>query len=226
LLELLPDGSSPLLCPADLARANSEEGLSVLITHWTWAEPLLCSREAQDVRTMLEQKFASTYQGYHVREMLSEGFGEGHKSYCEEAGFCLLNNYHEYYKTTSPPLPEHYPYLMGVTEEEARLKFGCAIGRTFRYSPPVFFFSQLQQQILCLALTGLTNKKIAAQLIVSESLVSGQCWEMYNIVDCEKPGVLPERKENKRDKELRRALLEHIKDHPEELRPCLRRNFR
>jgi len=171
------------------------------------------------LRYYLEQKFFKAYQGYHVQEMLVEVFGEENCARSESAGFYCINDYRKYYKSHPAPLAKHYPYLLDATEADTRVKENCLIFKTFPWTPPRFFFSEIQRRILCEDRMERINVQITQKLKRSDAVIRGQWSAMYQIVREEAPGILPPSGEDRRGMACKDRLMAYIEDYPEVLRP-------
>ncbi|MBC7526462.1 MAG: hypothetical protein H7308_02835 [Chthonomonadaceae bacterium] len=168
----MADGSWPLIERSHLAEANTEPGLNLMVTHWTWAEPFLSPEAAHSVRSALEEQFFRVYQGYCLREILIEGFGTKFRERCEYAGLRCLSDFGEYYRThPRPENPDHFPFLMGIMARESRLRDGCALVRSFLYTPPRFYFNEEERHVLCEARLRRSDREIAEGLCTSLSTI-------------------------------------------------------
>jgi len=211
----------PLLNETEIAKGNASDGLNFMLTHWTWAEPILSPVAAQDIRILLEQEFFRINRGYQLKEMLAEGFGKDHRKRSERAGFRCINDYQTYYLNHPPaPAPLHYPYLMALTRKEAREQDGCALLRSFSYTPPRLGFSKEEQLVLREALNNRSDRDIAALCNCSEATIRNRWLSIYDTVEFLAPELLLERgKEGKRGKESRSVVLQYVDAHREETRP-------
>ena len=169
----------------------------------------------------MEQEFFRINQGYNLKEILVEGFGEWYRERCERAGLHCINDYREHYRTSPPaPEPSQYPYLMAITREEARNQDGCALLRSFCYTPPRFLFNEKQRMLLKEALETPSDEEIATRLCVSVPTVKKRWGAIFDTIEMKAPELLPERgKDGKRKKECRSIILRYIDAHREELRP-------
>jgi hypothetical protein len=214
----LPDGSWPLLNALQIRAANSGDGLNFLLTHWVWAEHILSDTDNVRVRNFLTEHFIEFHSGYNLKEILIEVVGAGPLKRAREAGFLLLDDYAEHYRTQGPP-PQFYPYLMGLTRAEALANDGCAISPLFLYTPPRFFFDAEEQEFLRCARFGRTDDEIASELYIAEGTVKKRWREIYERVSEVDPNLLPPVTDTVRGTEKRRKLLRYLREHPEELRP-------
>ena len=218
----LPDGSWPLLSPAGVRAANSGDGLIAHITRWSLA-PGLDPDDAMQLYNQLYRAFATLWRGYKIKEIFIEPSGEAIHWEALRTGFHVLNDYTAFYNGNAPP-PDQRPCLMSVTRDQALLDIGSSVSHAFAYTPPRFFFSELQQQVLRWALAGAEDEEIASLLERTIWTVHKRWQNIYDRVEEVSPDLLPEtgdRKQGtgKRGTEKRRVLLRYLQEHPEELRP-------
>ena len=96
--------------------------------------------------------------------------------------------------------------------------------------PPVLYLSASEQRMLmrCMSNDTGTNSALARQLNVSLPTVKKMWLSIYDRVAAHKPEWMAEASRSaagsKRGKEKKRRLLAYLPDHPEELRPVLRRS--
>lgn len=227
----LPDGSQPLLSPEDVRKANAQEGLNVLITRWQRADVLLSADEQRRVYEFMNRVFLTALRGYHLKEVLLPTIGEFALCQGLAAGFRLRRDYAGHFQRHPPlPAPERRPYLLSVTREESFAGEGSLMSHFFVYTPPRLALLPRHKEFLRLALDGLTDEEIADALCVSVSGVKNWWRDAYRHVatvdperfasfgepDATGPGQ-PTREV--RGKEKRRLLLQHLREHPEELGP-------
>jgi hypothetical protein len=95
--------------------------------------------------------------------------------------------------------------------------------RMFTYFPPKFFFTGPQREALIMAREGYTDVEIAQALGVSVDSVKKRWASIYERVKEVLPTLLPDSPSGGRGTEKRRAVLQHLRDRPEELHPYSRR---
>lgn len=216
----LPDGSRPILDADGICKANTGPGLNVLITHWDWSEATTSVEEGWYIRHFLNEKFMRFYAGYKLKEIVLEALGEPRRAMAIHAGFRQRTDFCAYFRHHPAPPPDLYPYLMGVSREEAFANEGSLISHAFVYTPPVFFFTPREQALLCLAVKGDTDEQIARTLDRTEATVKKRWQAIYDQVGHVSPDLLPATPSNGvRGAEKRRQLIAYLQNHPEELRP-------
>jgi hypothetical protein len=121
------------------------------------------------------------------------------------------------------------PHIVGITRELEFGRPGSWIGSLFDYHPPRFFFSAGEQRLLIHSISDRTetNTVLARELGVSLNSVKKMWLSIYDRVAEHAPELMAADGESagdsKRGKEKRRRLLAYLQQHPEELRPVLRR---
>jgi len=104
------------------------------------------------------------------------------------------------------------------------------VGSLFDYQPPRFWFSASEQRLLIHSIRERTetNGVLAKELRVSLPTVKKMWLSIYDRVAEHAPeltaGDGKSGVDGKRGKEKRRRLLAYLQNHPEELRPVLRRS--
>lgn len=222
----LPDGSWPLLTPAEVRRAHEGgEGLSALITRWRRADALLNPDESRQVHSFMQAGFETLARGYRYEELLLEAVGDDAFRQALAAGFVERSDYAGFYKDQAPlPCVNVRPYLLGITREEACANEGCLIGHFFFHLAARLHLQPDDQELLCRALRGDPDEEIARSLCVSTSTVKKRWMAVYRHVGGKMPGLLSNREDvadhGGRGREKRRLLLHYLREHPEELRPA------
>ena len=221
-------GQPPWLTRAALRRANSGDGLNTMILDAGYAEEVNAAKsgvEYHAVSRMLMAAFFEAHRGYRVKELLAERYGDVHHDIYLGGGFERRTDYAAFYarQGRTPPPASERPCLFGLTRAEAFASPGRAIAMLFLYTPPRFFFRDSEQELLRLALGGETDEELARSLSVSLWAVKKRWQTAYRRVAEAAPDLLPGTDaalpEQKRGTEKRRRLLEHLRRHPEELRP-------
>lgn len=228
--DVLPDGSSPLLTPAEVDRANPNSGLTTLVTRWGRALALEGSEEEVRVQRYASDEFLKLTRGHQFREILLEVIGTDARRRAVEAGFSVRNDYADFTRQMRCPWRDsERPYLMGVTREEAAARESTLISQFFLYTVPRLGLPSNHRELLRAALRGLTDEQIAGTLYVSAATVKKWWSDIYRYVEERDPGILPskaagsDRRKNgqvgRRGPEKRGRLLHYLRDHLEELAP-------
>jgi hypothetical protein len=231
IAELARKGCSPLLEMAGIRKAQFGEGVTLYIAFLGWREAFLDPENAWKVRDYTNHALNKLGLGYFYREVMIEVAGESPKNRGLDAGFYLRTDYAPYYKGAggladrapeiSLPAPEFHPYLLSLMREEAFRRDGSLLSQTFVYSKPQFGFKPHEQELLCWALQGRSDEQIASCVHVSPVAIKKRWDTLYTRVEASRPSLLPTSGAGKRGPEKRGLLLAYLRDHPEELRPCI-----
>jgi DNA-binding CsgD family transcriptional regulator len=222
-------GCSPILRPAAIRRANSREGLNLLLLHYGEAREGLSAEERISVRYKMRDCFIATHRGYQIQEILQEFWDELELPFILSGWGTLRADYRGYFRRAglSRPPPERGPHLICISRAEAAANPGDMAAPLFVYQPPKLDFSPAEQALLGHALRGQTDSQLARSLGVALPTVKGRWRQIYARVAAVSPDLLPEpdvaAPGPARVKEKRRSLLDYLQRHPEELRPHQRR---
>ncbi|MDQ2730918.1 MAG: hypothetical protein M3Y56_04605 [Armatimonadota bacterium] len=214
----LEDGSSPLMTPNEVARANAGTGLNGLFTRWGQARLQVAREEQVIVGRFMHDAFATQSRGYQIKELLIEAIGEAARDRALCAGFLDRNDARRD-QGDYPSLP-HRHFLMGMTREEAFANEGSVISHFFFYSRPRFGLTPAQQTLLglCLAQQEASDEALAQALSVPLVKVKNEWRALYRRVMDVDPDLLPLPEGRERGPEKKRRLLHYLRQHPEELR--------
>jgi hypothetical protein len=220
----LQETDSPVLRRSAIARANSQAGLNVIVLHVGEAKEIPPGPVQYRLRYTVMEAFVRDHRGYQLRELLQEVWDELTLVWVQSWGR-LRSEYAEYYARKGIPIPEagYRPHLIGLTREEALAEPGSVSAPLFLHTPPRLGLSEGQQELLFRALDGEMDESLARALRISLPAVKMRWRAIYDRVESIAPELLPKKKarmsESSRGTEKRRGILEHIRHHPEELRP-------
>ena len=223
VLERWRAGCSPLLDLAQVRRANSGGGITMMVMN-SGATPEImgCPVEMAEIAGKVHDHTYWSVGGYRLNEVLIEMYTDYECAWAEGYGFCVRTDYQSQLAEHRPAwLPEGCrPRLYGATRREAEAKAGCPLLDMFRYKPPRFLFSPLEQELLQCALFGDTDNELAEFLSISPATLKKRWLSIYDSVAAADEMLLGEVGEmGKRGMEKKRHLLQYLRHHPEELRP-------
>ncbi len=216
-------GRPALLTNEDLAAKNAGNGLVMYVTYLAWIPQGHGTVRAETLRSLLVNAYADQYQGNNVRWIVGETAGTYIRNVALRTGCEVLNEYLDW--EAPPELIEQdlRPCLVGANRDRGMTMENYWFHRMFTYMTPRFGFTESQRQVLLHARHGLTDVEIAADLRISPDAVKKRWVGIYERVDSVLPGLLPESPAGSRGAEKRRALMMHLRDRPEELRPYAKR---
>ncbi len=220
---LCRQGRSPLLEEEDLAIRNAGSGLNMLICNLGWEGEDHKVYPAANIRSFVVNAFVERHGGYRLQHLIGELGGIELLELATKSGCTVLNEYRDW--TLENNMVDHprRPFLVGASRPQALQSENYWMVRMFTYFPPRFFFTISQRAILLFARDGYTDTEIADELGTTSDAVKKRWAGIYERVAAVLPGLLPESPTGGRGAEKRRALLAHLRDRPEELRPFERR---
>lgn len=216
----------PVLNRKQVARANADDGLNMMMCFEGWVQHGFSPKEFLVVREKQKEAFHLALRGYRIKEFLTDPIGRETSQWMLDAGARLRRNYSNYFRRHRLPEPEPWrrPCLLGLTKEEAFAHPGANIAGLFIYTAPRFHFSRSQRALLHHALMGETCETLAASLSVSPWTVKKRWQAIYDRVVDVDGELLPAPiaygvRNSSRGVERRRHLLNYLRQHLEELRP-------
>jgi hypothetical protein len=222
-------GHSPLLSDREVAAANADGGLNLVL----WQ---LCidtkDTQRNEVRTQVSAAFFEMHRGFRLKELIGL-----QATFLEEAGwtmdggaFFLSPASGSYVKTIdmSPDKVLATPHVFGLTRELAHGRMSW-LSSLFHYDAPQICFSRSEQKLLSAALRGGTDKELSDELVISLSAVKKAWSSVYVRAADHLPDYIitveteEERHSCDRGKQKKQRLLAYLREHPEELRPYSRK---
>jgi hypothetical protein len=230
LVKRVLTGKPPVLSDKEVREANSGEGLNELV--WETLTRESHSKRA-DVYHLMGRTYIQIHRGFRLKEMITAQVGSQERlQWAIDAGGLYWNpkaaRYVKSLKNGSGQFVQN-PHIVGITRELELGRPGSWVGTLFDYQPPRFYFSAGEQRLLRCAISDptATNPALAKILGVSLPTVKKMWLSIYQRVSESAPELIAGNAkisaENKRGKEKRRHLLAYLQEHPEELRPVLRR---
>jgi hypothetical protein len=231
-VRLILEGNSPVLSSAEAQAEHRGKGLNLFFFNDTLATPNLSE---VSLRSIYEKWSEALYdlQACHIKEILWEFYGDNKRSWPNQCGLCLRQDWTEFWQQhpqLAPPIDQR-PYLVGLTREESEQSYGTHSSYLFLHTPARCWFTELQQELLQRALEGETDDELAKSLNLSLSTIKKRWQGIYNQVwlmapdifshlscEAEKDGD-PTLSLPRRGSEKRRHLLNYIRQHREEIHP-------
>jgi hypothetical protein len=220
LCKLHEEGERPFVTPKEQGEQNAGSGMNLKIAYLGWVGAEYDAEPAPNLRAFVSNAFIDRHGGNRLQMVLGEVCGPAFAELADRAGFEVLNSYGSWAQRAATD--ENRPYLVGIHRDRALLRENHWLGKLFTYFPPRFFFTQPQRQILLLAREGYTDTEIAQILDAKADAIKKRWGSIYERVNEVFPSLLPSSNSSGRGSEKRRALLAHLRDRPEELRPYVR----
>ncbi len=206
----------------DIAICNSGDGSNLLVCYLGWFGQEPSKEPSATIRGLVVNAFSERHGGNRIKLMLGE-VGEHLLDVAIRYGTKVLNDYSTWAAQNGVVGNSDRPYVVGVEKEDGLAGGNFWIQRMFTYFPPRFLFTASQREILLLAREGYTDVEIAQKLEVTTDAIKRRWVKIYGRVQEVFPALLPSSPEGSRGQEKRRALLNHLRDRPEEMRPYARR---
>lgn len=208
-------GERSWLTLPEIRTANRSEGVNKLILHTVMGVPGMNEHELAAVRDKMLDSLFANHRGCNAKYFMKEVHGIDDRGRHMSFGFHLVNDYGSISDGQS-----REPYLMGISREEALdpQREGMYIRGLFRYTPPICKFTPGDQELLQLAIAGLSESDIAATLGISKDSVKSRWDSVYAHVPVHLEKELYPDQEGKLKS---RALLNWLRERPEEWHPKL-----
>lgn len=224
------NGNSPVLSDQEVREANSGGGLNELV--WETL-PGLPFAKRSELYHLMGRAYIEIHRGYRLKEMItSQAESTERLQWAVDAGGLYWEPKTARYVKSLKNGAEKFaqkPHVVGITRELELDRPGSWVGSLFDYHPPRFYFSAGEQRLLVAAMTSPTGTShaLAKKLGVSLPTVKKLWLSIYNRVAEHAPDWIAKGgktgQESKRGKEKRRLLLAYLQEHPEELRPVVRK---
>lgn len=224
-------GNSPVLSDKEVREANSGQGLNELV--WETL-PRHSFAQRTELYHLMGAAYIEIHRGFRLKEMItSQAESPQRLQWAVDAGGLYWDPKAAHYVKSLKVRVEEFarnPHIVGITRELEFGRPGSWVGSLFDYRPPRFWFSASEQRLLIRTLSDRTetNGVLAKGLRVSLPTVKKMWLSIYNRVAQHAPELMAGDGESatdgKRGKEKRRRLLAYLQNHPEELRPVLRRS--
>jgi len=211
-------GASPCLSAREIRWANSTSGVNILVMNAGAPERMRSTAQMRKLADRVVDFSRYCADGYRCNELLQEFYDDFTCAWATGAGFRLRSDYSRHVADSAVR-----PRLYGVTAAEAAESAGTLVSTIFNYQPPLFFFRPNEQELLIEALVGETDETLAMSLGVALVTVRKRWDAIYERVADVLPDMLQPSKSTDgtaRGTEKKRLLLNYLRQHPEELRPC------
>jgi hypothetical protein len=203
-------GRSVLATPHEVARANSGDGVNVLILCGTWRHEILSPPDLQDTQTLMVSGFVEVHAGYRIRRILQEPAAEPEKG--------SLRRSIEFRLVADFPEVGRERFLM--TRESVQGLPGSLGNILFSYREPVLRLRDSDQELLLVALRGATDQELASGLGITISAVKARWRSTIARMEERMPDLVRDVVCHEgRGAQKRHRVLAYVRSHPEELRP-------
>jgi DNA-binding NarL/FixJ family response regulator len=220
--------TSPVLTDREVRESNSNGGLNLVV--WQSSVSLEDSRRAEIWHHMVTA-FLEEHRGFLLKELIAQAESIEHLIGMRNAGALFFS----YKDGEYGEFPDHgmqevirQPHVIGHTRSSAIGQIGSWIGSLFIHNPPKICFSRSEQRLLLAARHGETDEELAERLGISLSATKKTWHLIYERVEQHAPHLIPNRPDtdrfsSDRGREKKQRLIAYVREHPEELRPVLRK---
>jgi hypothetical protein len=222
LYEAVMDGPSPVLSDAQVAEANSGEGLNLVVLNYGLRDHDVSNPSTQRVVQLATAAFYTLHAGYQIKTILNEVFNDTAAQYMKAGGFHLQ-------ETTGASAAAGgtgaQPVLFALRREWVQRGVIDQLSSLFYPMAPQIGFSPAEQRVLVHALLNRSDVEIAGELGLSVDGVKKTWRRIYDRVSQRLPYLIVDDRKSSdagRSTEKRRHVLEHLRAHPEEIRPTRR----
>ena len=224
ILTALLDGQRPLLTYDAIRRANSGEGLDLVVFPVPLGRNDLDDPFVVELRKLAPQAFVRYYAGYRLRSIYYEVFTDEVAGYLQAGGYRLLHDFSAHAGTGFLG-PLCRPRMLRLTRAE--LPPGAMSMATQMFDPPParLGLTPAEQRVALRALDGAPDREIARALGLSDETVRANWRSIYQRLAAELPGAdaAPREGEDaRRGAEKRRGAIEYLRQNMHELRPSER----
>jgi hypothetical protein len=203
-------GRPVLATPREVARANSGDGVNILVLCGTWRQQILSPPDLQETQTLSVSSFVELHAGYRIRRIFQEPAAEPEKGFVRRSiEFRLVADF-----------PEAGRELFVMTRESAQGMPGSVGNILFSVRKPALRLRDSDQQLLLAALRGATDQELASGLGFSLSAVKARWRSAIARVEETMPDLVCDAVSHEgRGAQKRHRVLAYVRSHPEELRP-------
>ncbi len=203
-------GRSVLATPLEVARANSGEGVNILVLCGTWRQQILSPSDLQQTQTLSVSSFVEQHAGYRIQRIFQEPAAEPEKGFVRRSiEFRLIADFSEAGRE-----------LFLMTRESVQGMPGSVGNVLFSIREPTLRLRDSDQQLLLAALRGATDQELASGLGFKLSAVKARWRSTIARVEETMPELVRDVVDHQgRGAQKRHRVLAYVRNHPEELRP-------
>jgi hypothetical protein len=216
LHEMVAAGCSPVLTRREIAKANTNGGLTLLPLHFATRSLDIGIPEVLRTLTAAQDLFRLTHAGYRIKRIVKEVVNIDLCRFMQSTGMRLVTDYEDALPAALDP--HERPYLLAA--DHADLALGTPMSMMFIADKVRFRFSPAEQRVLLCALLHEHDEDVAGDLALSLDTLRKHWRSIYQRVQFAEPAFFPDEPErNGRGRGKRRHLLRYLTLHMEELRP-------
>jgi len=210
IIASIHSGQSVLATRTDVARANSANGVDVVVVACVWHDQSIGSTERHDVQNIFATSFTEALAGYKVRCIVHETANEPAREFVQRSIVF----------STIAQFSERRRFIHLMTRDSAKAVPASLGNVIFNYHDPVLRLRDSDQQLLLAALRGGTDQELSAGLGLEVSAIKARWRSAFARIEQAMPGLIADAGGRQgRGLQKRHRVLSYVRSHPEELRP-------
>jgi hypothetical protein len=218
LHEMILGGRSPVLTQAEIAKGNTNGGLTLMPLHFATRSLDIGIPDVMRTLTAAQDLFRLVHAGCRVKRVIKDVVNIDLCRFMQSSGMRLVTDYKGALPDSADLDPHQRPYLLAA--EHAELALGTTMSMMFITGEVRFRFSPAEQRLLQCALYHEHDEDVAADLVISLDTLRKHWRSIYQRVQFADPLFFPDEPDrNGRGRGKRRHLLRYLTLHMEELRP-------
>ena len=214
-----------VLSDDEIRRANTSDGLNLLITHAAWVPNTFTANEMNAYERVMSSAFLQLVRGYRLLRLFREaGSSEAIAHVRSQQVFATMLPFDAFYRS-NPDSRWNRDRALFIAERADCLALPASVASiVFSYSEPTLDLHDTDQELLLAALGGATDIELAQVLDLKLPALKKRWASLFDRVRSIRPDLVPYPDAatlEKRGPQKRHRLLAYLRDHPEELRPRL-----
>jgi hypothetical protein len=202
-----------------IATANANGCLDVLILYSNWRTDLLSREQVSTVHMHLAMGFLDVYCGYRLQRIVDEATNESYIAHLNTVPAWTLSSFDDWF-ASNPESSYNRDRALGVVTYDSCMSAPGTVAMTlFQHRKPTLGLRSADQSLLLAALDHVSDKAIAEELHISTSAVRWRWAQLFTHLGPIRPELVDPHSGPTRGREKRNRVLAYVREHPEELRP-------
>lgn len=221
----IANGTADVLSHEEIRRANTRDGLNLVISHAAWVPNALVGDQWSAFESVMSQAFFGLVRGYRLVRLVREaGSSEAIAHVKAQRIFATMHTF-EAFHAANPDNGWNRDRALFVAERDDCLALPASVASMlFSYTEPLLHLRDTDQELLLAALDGSTDVELARALQLKLPTLKKRWASLFDRVRSIRPDLVPYAEDDTHDTrgpQKRHRLLAYLRDHPEELRPRL-----
>jgi len=227
ILSSILSGKPAILDDAALRRANTSDGVSVVILSGAVRRESLTPQLETEVEALIFTSFYELYKGYKLNMIVREARTAFDVEFMRsQRVYGTIDTFDKYFNSYPDSAFNRDRALFVCTARDALNIPGTVPYLLFQYREPILHLPDGEQQLIIAALRGLTDDQLATQLNMKLPAIKKRWASLLTRLADALPDLFPETVNGfdrlTRGPQKRHRVLAYFRIHPEELRPHLR----